>query len=120
MSLAALVIWKETKSWMLGDPGVSAGVRTLCASLTTPPAVRDGATVAVENSERSFLTWFPAHQPISRMYPGAQFLFLCNPAKQSIELKPFFLTKSRANGVVVFPRDSPNLFGCVSARGRQM
>jgi hypothetical protein len=54
------------------------------------------------------------------MYSGAQFLFFCNPAKQNIELKPFLLTKGCANGVVVFPGDSPNLFGCVSARGRQM
>jgi len=54
------------------------------------------------------------------MYPGAQFLLLCNPAKHSIELKPFLLIKGCANGVVVFPGDSPNLFGRVSARGRQM
>jgi hypothetical protein len=43
------------------------------------------------------------------MDPGAQFLFLRNPAKQSIELKPLLPIKGRANGVVVFPGDAPNL-----------
>jgi hypothetical protein len=54
------------------------------------------------------------------MDPGVQFLFLCNPGKQCIELKPFLLIKSRANGVVVFTGDSPNLLRCGSARSSQM
>jgi hypothetical protein len=54
------------------------------------------------------------------MYPGAQFLFLCNPAEQSVELRLFLLIKGCTNGIVVFSRDPSNLFSCVSTRGRQM
>jgi len=54
------------------------------------------------------------------VYTGTKSLLVCDPAQQPIQLPPFIIIKSGANGIIVFACNTPDLLRHVLASGCQM
>jgi len=54
------------------------------------------------------------------VHTGTKSLLVCDPAQQPIQLPPFFIIKSGANGIIVFACNTPDLFRRVLAGSCQM
>jgi hypothetical protein len=54
------------------------------------------------------------------MYAGTESLLLGYPAQQSIELEALVGIECRAYGIIVFARNTADLFCCAAAKGGQM